>query len=748
MEVTPETDKRKRRRCADDAVAKTHVYNVDDEMWENPTKTSDGLEPCIGLVLKREFDEKLYVGVVVSGPTQVKRGGEEVWHISYEDGDEEDLNTEELMKYACPVQEPIIGLTISKLFDDGKYYSGEVKKGPEEVKNKETGDTNLEWQILYEDGEKEDLSKEEILKWAIDTRKRPAQSKRGRGRPPKAKPGVVEDEVTPPKKRPGRKRKAIQDEEESEDENMDTEEQPGPPRKQPDNYCRPRDNRRMELKEIKRDLMYFTMGANEELIDAALAKMEPPYGMNEAMNLIHEAIAGPVEDHAEEAAEKGDKKFMPEIGLKIRKNFQGCTYYGEVTNEGEKKVDDDTGKEVRMWQVTFTDGDVEDMDFLALLEHRASRPIRPHPVRGRMLCALELFSGEGIVTQAFADRRWRVKSIDNSYKSYATNMVDIMDLDFDKHLGMVPDFIWASPPCTTYSLMAGGTHRNPKEGKYEMSELARQHNRLLTRLYYIIQWAKKKKPHLIVVIENPRALLKAMPLMQEMERSLNLFRVTVDYCAFGRPDQKPTDLWTNDLQLRNNLSYFSCRDRCVYNGYHAVGARANGHQYNAAAIPDFLAEEVAEYVSARFCLDYIRYKTEPGITEEEKTDFRMAMVETEEEAQAIAAAAANNAEDPTTGGSATGTTEDLTESSDDQASGTVGATSAEAAAAASELDGKPKGSENVDTVAMAADDSAKESEKMGSDEEAKAATEPEVEVAEDGDSEETSLATQEVVTQA
>lgn len=94
------------------------------------------------------------------------------------------------------------------------------------------------------------------------------------------------------------------------------------------------------------------------------------------------------------------------------------------------------------------------MDFNELLFWRASRPTRP-PVRGRQLCALELFSGCSIVTQAFADRRWRVKSIDNSMLSNATTIADIMQLNFDEDVGMVPDFIWASPPCFTYSLLAG-----------------------------------------------------------------------------------------------------------------------------------------------------------------------------------------------------------------------------------------------------------------------------------------------------
>jgi hypothetical protein len=102
----------------------------------------------------------------------------------------------------------------------------------------------------------------------------------------------------------------------------------------------------------------------------------------------------------------------------------------------------------------YDDGDTHDMDFMELLFWRASRPTRP-PVRGRQLCALELFSGESMVTEAFADRRWRVKRIDISNWSNATSIADIMQLDFDEDVGMGPDFIWASPPCFTYPLPAG-----------------------------------------------------------------------------------------------------------------------------------------------------------------------------------------------------------------------------------------------------------------------------------------------------
>ena len=60
-----------------------------------------------------------------------------------------------------------------------------------------------------------------------------------------------------------------------------------------------------------------------------------------------------------------------------------------------------------------------------------------------------------------------------------------------------------------------------------------------------MKWAKRKKPHLIVVIENPVGLLNKMPIMKELEECMELDSTTVDYCTLGRCDKKPTQIWTN-----------------------------------------------------------------------------------------------------------------------------------------------------------------------------------------------------------
>lgn len=288
-----------------------------------------------------------------------------------------------------------VGAKIRKLFEDDEYYTGTIISGPELLE----GADEVTWCVCYTDGDGEDLLHEELLPWIVNNDK-PA-------------PRSDDKSNTTATEKPKAKKRYRAHE--------------------PD------------YETAKKDLCY-RMGVTEEEVVAALKKMDPPYGLNKAMQLIHKAKEDPG------AYQEEREKFCPKIGLRICKNFMGSTYYGTVTKNAEfVEVD---GDNVRMWEVTFDDGEVEDMDFNELMMHDANRPTRTHPVRGRQLCALELFSGCGMLTQEFANRKWRVRSFDNSPTSYATDKSDIMKMRFED-LGKVPDFMWASPPCFTYSPLAG-----------------------------------------------------------------------------------------------------------------------------------------------------------------------------------------------------------------------------------------------------------------------------------------------------
>lgn len=302
-----------------------------------------------------------------------------------------------------------------------------------------------------------------------------------------------------------------------------------------------------------RHVLIFKMGITEEEVNFALDRISPPYSQNEAINIIHEHRQehhNMLEDNdkVEETSSSsaGSKKFNPEIGLRVRVPEGGSNWYGTVTDGPKKMVPEGATKPVKMWTVTFDDQSTkEEYDWFELLRCRASRPIiNFESCRGRPLNALELFCGEGIVTQEFCERKFNVKSIDINSDSYATNVLDIRTARY-KDIGFVPDFIWASPPCTTFSNLAGGTHRNVAAGEFEKSQEAHDHNDLFSQMVYLMKWAKSKNPHLIVVIENPQAQMQKSPDMIDFMETFGLHKATVNYCAFGRLDKKPTNLWTN-----------------------------------------------------------------------------------------------------------------------------------------------------------------------------------------------------------
>jgi hypothetical protein len=287
MEVTPMA---KRRRAA--AKRCGRCSDEDDHTGQ------DG-NIFIGMMIRKKFGRNYFRGQVVSGPNQVmNKSGKLVdsWNVQYEDQDVEDLEVEELLPWVCTSIEPYIGMPIRKKFDDGEYYQGRVVSGPSDAEDTDTGDIILNWQVIYEDGEMEDLTKEELQLWAS------AHAK-------------------PCSKEPA-------------------------PSSEPSNKKAPckRPAHQMDREAIKEDLKRLA-GITEEEIDAALDKMKPPYGINKAVQFINEAK--PDYDPFDR-----EDKFVPYKGLQIRKNFHGVPFYGVVTSdEPEKKTDPDTGLDVQMWEV-------------------------------------------------------------------------------------------------------------------------------------------------------------------------------------------------------------------------------------------------------------------------------------------------------------------------------------------------------------------------------------------------------------
>jgi len=152
---------------------------------------------------------------------------------------------------------------------------------------------------------------------------------------------------------------------------------------------------------------------------------------------------------------------------------------------------------------------------------------------------LELFAGSRSIGKAGEELGMEVFSSDINDFEGIHYVVDIREFD-PKKLPFKPDVIWASPPCTSFSVASIGRHWN-KEGnvitpKTDSAVLGQQ---LVLRTLEIIEELKPT----YWFIENPRGMLRKMPFMESLP-----IRHTITYCQYGDSRMKPTDIWTNNPQ--------------------------------------------------------------------------------------------------------------------------------------------------------------------------------------------------------
>ncbi len=85
---------------------------------------------------------------------------------------------------------------------------------------------------------------------------------------------------------------------------------------------------------------------------------------------------------------------------------------------------------------------------------------------------LELFAGTGSIGKAFEKQGWEVVSLDLNPKARATITADVLTWDYTVFEPGHFDFVWASPPCTEYSL-ARTTAKTPRNLELADSIVAR-----------------------------------------------------------------------------------------------------------------------------------------------------------------------------------------------------------------------------------------------------------------------------------
>lgn len=163
--------------------------------------------------------------------------------------------------------------------------------------------------------------------------------------------------------------------------------------------------------------------------------------------------------------------------------------------------------------------------------------------RGRKLKLLEMFKGTGSVGKQAHKLGMDVLSLDFDPIYTPDIETDILKWDYKKYhkdTGYVPDLIWASPPCNTFSPLAYPLKERNTKTAVPKSARAKEGTAILYRTIEIISYFSKLNPRLLYVMENPRGMMRNDAKVKKLPH-----RDTTLYCLYNDVRYKPTDFFNN-----------------------------------------------------------------------------------------------------------------------------------------------------------------------------------------------------------
>jgi len=199
----------------------------------------------------------------------------------------------------------------------------------------------------------------------------------------------------------------------------------------------------------------------------------------------------------------------------------------------------------------------------------------------------DFFAGTGSATKAFEDKGHKVIKVelDEYFKADERDILAMTSQYLISTYGR-PDFIWASPPCTSFSVASIGRHWNSdKTPKTQTAELG------IKLVSHTLSLINDLQPRFGWLMENPRGMLRNQLVVS------NLPRKTVTYCQYGDFRMKPTDIWG---YLEGWISKPACKngDNCHQKAPREsrTGTQGIKGAKDRSVIPSQLSEEICESV--------------------------------------------------------------------------------------------------------------------------------------------------------
>jgi len=200
---------------------------------------------------------------------------------------------------------------------------------------------------------------------------------------------------------------------------------------------------------------------------------------------------------------------------------------------------------------------------------------------------LELFAGSRSFSKVAEKYGLKTYTSDHKHFDKIDQVCDIFDFDlakaYDKLSGL-PDIIWASPPCTYFSVASIGHHWN--QDHTPKTENAKLGVEIVKKTMDIINIIININKNAYYIVENPRGKLRKLNLINPYDLK------TVTYCQYGDNRMKPTDIWTNADWLPKQIckNGDSCHEAAPRGSQ--TGTQGQKNDYEKSKVPEELCKEI------------------------------------------------------------------------------------------------------------------------------------------------------------